>query len=42
MRGGGGNGVEDLAACGLFARLIVPGSFPNLTTPNHARAATGV
>jgi len=43
MRGGRGSGVEDLAGSGLFAHLVVPGCFPNLTTPNHAiRAATRV
>jgi len=38
MRGGRGSGVEDLAGSGLFAHLVVPGCFPNLTTPNHAIA----
>jgi hypothetical protein len=42
MRGGGGDGVEDLAACGLFAHHVIPGSFPELTTSSCAhQAATG-
>src|SRR5271163_231698 len=41
MRSGGGDGVEELAACGLLAHHVIPGSFPELTTPNRAnRGAT--
>src|SRR6516162_2928850 len=43
MRGGGGDAVEELAAGGLFAHKVIPGSFSELTTPSLAsRATTGV
>src|SRR6516162_5913419 len=43
VRGGGGDGVEDLAAGGLTAYVVVPRSFPKLTNLSHAhRAATEV
>jgi len=41
MRGGGGHSVEDLAARGRAAHVVIPRTFPELTPPNHAsRAAT--
>src|SRR6201987_6400999 len=43
MRSSGGNGVDDLAACGPVAHQVVPGSFPELTTPKRtSEAATAV
>jgi hypothetical protein len=43
MRRSGGDGVEDLAACRLVAHEVVPGSFPELTTPSRTSpAATAV
>jgi hypothetical protein len=42
MRGGGGDGVKDLAAGGWAAYVVIPDSFAELTTANRAdRAATG-
>src|SRR5215469_2307247 len=35
MRGGGGDGVEDLAARGVLPHQVIPGSLPKLTAPNH-------
>src|ERR1700757_1511294 len=43
MSSSGGNGVEDLAAWGPVAHQVVPGSFPELTTPKRTNeSATAV
>src|SRR6516162_5528985 len=40
MRSGGGDGVEELTACGLLAYHAIPGSFPELTTPDRTNRGT--